>query len=1098
MKNYLLGKEHPDVTKLFLRKMKITCLMLLMSVSSIFASHVKSQVAKVNITAKNTSINSVLKEIEQQTDYLFVYNKKEVDLDRKIDVTAQNLTVAELLSGIFEHTNVIYAKEGDNIMLIYKDISNQELTVKGKITDTEGTPLPGVNIVEKGTTNGAVTDLDGNYSIAVSSSEAILSFSFVGYLTEEVEVAGQTQIDLTLVEDILTLDEVVVIGYGTMKKSDLTGSITSISSEDLVAFPSVGIDQAMQGRATGVQITSLNGEPGAGVRIRIRGGTSINASSDPLYVVDGFAGGIAPPPEDIASIEILKDASATAIYGSRGANGVILITTKSGKKGETVFEFNSSYSFEKIEKKLDLLNATEFAEFYNEVIANSGSSNIPFPNPASYGVGTDWQDVIYRNGNLQNYQLSASGGKENIKYYTSINYYNQEGIVINSDYKRFSGLTNLEINTKKNLKFGTRMFFRRSVESGIKTQEKANSTGVISAILNTEPTLGIYEEDGSYAISKIGDAKDNPYAVVKEYVDEPTNDLFQGSGYGEWTITDGLVFKSTFGVNIRNYRTGNYIPTTLTAGENVGGDADISSNKITSILNENYLSYNKTINDIHKLNLMAGYSYQSYRNESWIASNRGFITDTYLYWNLDGGTDYQNANSNLTEWEMLSYYGRANYNFNDKYLLTFTGRYDGSSRFGLNNKWAFFPSGAFAWNISQEPFLQSVEDISHLKLRVSYGITGNTDIGIYKSLANFSSTSAIHNDTPVNAVIPSTVANNNLSWESTKQTDIGLDFGLWKERVIITADYYSMITDDLLYELPLPEYSGYTTSLRNIGSVENNGFELGLSTVNVQNESFNWTSDFNISSNRNKVSSLPGGEFTYRRAPGHFNADDDHILTEGSPVGAFYGRIYEGVNKADGSPVYKDIAGRDADNNLIMEPDGVVNNDDRTIIGDPNPDFIFGLTNTFKYKNFDLNIFFQGVVGNDIYNFTRMEIESVNGMNNQLATVLNRWTPSNTDTDIPVASNSYGYRSSSRWVEDGTYIRLKNLSLGYNINKTLLNGTGIDKVRLYVSGQNLFTTTDYQGYNPDVSYRDDNYSLGSDYCLYPNTRRVTFGVNLVF
>ncbi len=741
----------------------------------------------------------------------------------------------------------------------------------------------------------------------------------------------------------------------------------------------------------------------------------------------------------------------------------------------------------------------EFAEFMNEVYANSGSSVVPYPNPLNYGEGTDWQDVIYRKGSLQNHQLSASGGKDNFKFYTSINYYDQDGIVINSDYKRYSGLANFDFKAGKNIKAGTSISLKRSEKNGIRSQEGSggtSGTGVISGALIMEPTIGIYKEDGSYALSTVGDPNDNPYAVAVENVNESVYDLYQGSGYVDWTILEGLIFKSTFGMRIDNNRTGSYAPTTVNKGLNVGGDADITANKRTSILNENYLSYNKTIAEIHRLNVMAGYSFQSYRNEFWIASNNKFITDSYLYWNLDGGADYQQPSSGLTEWDMLSYYGRANYNLEDKYLLTFTGRYDGSSKFGTNNKWAFFPSGAFAWNVKQEPFLQSLETLSHLKFRVSYGVTGNSEIGIYRSLANFSSTNAVINETPVNAVIPSTVANANLSWESTKQTDIGLDFGFWKNRVIVTVDYYYKKTEDLLYDVPLPEYSGYGTSLRNIGSVENKGTEFGVNTVNLKGV-LNWTSDFNISFNRNKVLSLPRGELIYKRRPGHLIGDDTNILAEGIPVGSFYGYIYDGVN-ADGSPVYRDIGSRDAENNLIMEPDGVINGDDRTIIGNPHPDFIFGFNNNFKYKNFDLNIFIQGVDGNDMLNFSRMELEWVNGKGNQMATVLNRWTPTNTDTDIPKPSGSYSSISSTRWIEDGSYVRLKNLSLGYNVPEKLLKKTSIKKLRIYVSGQNLWTITNYTGYNPDVSYRDSNISLGLDYGSYPNTRSITFGLNLSF
>ena len=1087
----------------------MTIFLIMLGLMQSLAGSSYSQNARLDLKM-NASLEAILGTIEDQTDFHFFYRSEEIDTKQKLDVDIRNSTVFEILDNMLPKANLSYqvfdkyiaiSPSGDHSAAVSGPSGGQQQKVTGKVTDPSGAPLPGVTVIVKGTTLGAVTDVNGHYMLANIKGDAILVFSFVGMRTLEAAVDNRMILDVVLEEESIGIEEVVAVGYGTMRKSDLTGSITSVSSEELAAFPSLGITQAIQGRASGVQITVKNGEPGADTRVRVRGGTSLNAGSDPLYVVDGFAGGAVPPPEDIESIEILKDASATAIYGSRGANGVILITTKSGKKGDTMIEFHSSYSFDQISKKIDVLNAAEFAEYINEVYANSGNPTIPYPNPQSYGEGTDWQDQVFRQGNLQNYKLSASGGKENLKFYTSVNYYDQKGIVLNSDYKRYSGMSNLDFEAGKKLKIGTKMFFQRTSQNGVKSQESSGgstNTGVVSGSLIFEPVAGIYQEDGSYTISAIGDPKDNPYAVATEYVNEAVNDQFQGNGYVDWSILKGLAFKTTFGVKINNHRTGTYSPTTLIAGSNVGGDADINAVKRTSILSENYLSYQKDFGSDHRINLMAGYSYQSYRDESWRASNNEFITDSYLYWNLDAGADYQQATSDLTEWEMLSYYGRANYNYKDKYLLTFTGRYDGSSRFGENNKWAFFPSGAFAWNVKQEPFLESFDQLSHLKLRTSYGVTGNTEIGIYQSLANFAATSAVINEETVNAVRPSTVANSDLSWESTKQTDIGLDFGFWDERVIFTADYYYKKTEDLLYEVPLPEYSGYGGSLRNIGSMENRGFELGLSTVNIEKNAFQWTSDFNISFNQNNVLSLPRGDEIYSRRPGHIIGDATHILREGSPAGSFYGYIYDGVNKEDGSPVYRDIAGRDGDNNLVNEPDGKVDSDDRTIIGNPHPDFIFGLNNSLKYKNFDLNFFFQGVVGNDMLNFTRMELEWVNGKGNQMTTVLNRWTPTNTDTDIPKASGTYSSITSTRWVEDGSYIRLRNISLGYNMPAEIIKKAGIEQLRLYVSAQNLWTITRYTGYNPDVSYRDSNTSLGLDYGSYPSTRSVTFGVNLAF
>lgn len=1088
--------------------MKLIFLFLLLSSNLVWAGQTYAQITSLNLDLNNVTLEEVFDAIRKQSEFEFFYNNDQVNTSVRVNVKAKNADIyavlEQALPGIYEY------KINDRYILVNKrkdaapGVMPQPLQTKkaitGKITDVQGEPVIGVNIVEEGTTNGTVTDIDGNFSLTVEEG-TILHISYIGYLAQKINTAGRTVFNIVLQEDTKALEEVVVIGYGAVRKSDLTGSVTSISADKLAAFPASGITQAMQGRAPGIQVTTLNGEPGAGTRVNIRGGTSLNAGNSPLYVVDGFAGGSIPPPEDIASIEILKDASATAIYGSRGANGVVLITTKSGQGREIKVEVNSSYSSTNVSKKIDVLNAAEFGTFMNEIYANSGSSVVPFPNPQNLGEGTNWQDLIFRTGELQNHQISISGGQDKIKFYNSFSYYGNDGVVINSNFKRYSGYSNLDYEIGKRFKVGTRMFFQRSVKDGVKTQEGSGgttNTGVIAGALNFEPTAGIYKEDGTtYTIATIGDPRDNPYAVAMEYLDENILDQYQGNAYADVTILDGLTFRSTFGAQVLNSRSGTYIPTTLNQGKNVGGSAQIDAYKRITLLSENYFSYSKVFNDVHRFNAMAGYSYQNWRNETWSVRNHGFPVDSYLFWNLGAGSNPQVPSSGLTEWVISSFYGRLNYNFNDRYLFTFTGRYDGSSRMGKDRKWAFFPSGAFAWNMKQEQFMEHVDFLSQLKFRVSYGVTGNTDIGIYQSLANLQATSAVMDDNLVNAVRPSTVENAKLSWEETKQTDIGLDVGFLNGRISLTADYYIKETENLLYALPLPQYSGYSTSLQNIGSLENRGWEFGLNTVNFEGN-FDWTTDFNIAFNRNKVTSLPAGQSIYSRRPGHIIGDDTHILTEGSPAGSFYGYIYDGVNRENGSPVYRDIAGRDANNNLVMEPDGKVDANDRTIIGNPHPDFIWGFNNTFSYKGFDLNIFFQGVVGNDMLNFTRMELEWVSGKTNQMKSVLNRWTPDNRDTDIPVASNTYSSIASSRWIEKGTYLRLKNVSLGYNIQAKALTNIGIDRLRIYLSGQNLWTLTDYTGYDPDVNYRDGNTSLGLDYGSYPGTRSFTLGFNLIF
>lgn len=993
---------------------------------------------------------------------------------------------------------------------IHKSISKQS-TVNGRVTDG-GSPVQGVSVTVKGVAgSGTTTNANGEFSVQVDNQNATLVFTMVGFTTQEVPLRGQSNVNVSLVSTDTNIEQVVVIGYGTQKKSDLTGSVSSVGSEKINAFPLAGTAQALQGRAPGVSVSSINGEPGRAPRVRVRGGTSINASSDPLYVVDGFPGSTPPAPEDVESIEILKDASATAIYGSRGANGVIMITTKKGKIGKPMVEFNNSIATQQVGKRLDLLNASEFGAYINDVYVNGGNNNIPFPNPESLGEGTDWQDLVFRNGNLLSNQLSVSGGSDNIRYYTAVNHYGQKGTVIESDYRRFSGTSNLDMKVNDRIKIGTRLLFNRSILNGVRTQESSSGTtaaGVISGALRFEPTQGIFDDAGNYTLKKFGDPHDNPVAAARERANEVKTDLFQGNGYLELTLLKDLIFRSTVGLQVSNQRTGNYVSKRLVEGRNFGGIGSIAAHKNTNVISENYLNYNLKINEANNLDAMVGYSYQSSRNESWQANNRNFISDSFSYWNLGAGSNYQNASSNLEDWIMSSFYGRINYNLLGRYLFTATGRYDGSSRFGENNKWAFFPSAAFAWNVSQEPFMESVEAISNLKIRTSYGETGNSEIGSYQSLARYSATLATMGGVPVNAVRPTNVANPNLTWETTKQTDAGIDIGFLNNKINLTVDYYYKKTIDLLYSAPLPIYSGYTGSLQNVGSVENKGWEFALGTTNIDRE-LKWNTDFNITFNRNKILQLPGGDIRYNTIPGHMLSTDSQILREGEVVGAFYGWVFDGVyqqgddfspqpSKKPGDVKYQDIFGRDASNNLVVGADGKINADDRTIIGNPHPDFIFGFNNDFKYKNFDLNIFFQGSYGNDMLNITRMELDWMAGKGNATKDALNRWTPTNTNTDVPRASASNNPEVSSRWVEDGSYLRLKNLALGYNVPKTAIGKIGIDQLRLFASAQNIWTWTNYSGFDPEVSFQDSNRNIGLDYMGYPNIKSFTFGINARF
>lgn len=1079
--------------------------------------------SKLSIKAHQKEIKKVLSEIERKTQVRFTYSSAIVNVNRQISLEFKDENLSEVLEAIFD-PDISYEVRGNRIILKPGNNTASRLEkaaadlpeayfavqVSGRILDENGSPLPGANILEKGTTNGTTSDAEGAYTLSVMGENSVLIFSFIGYTSQEVVVGNKTEINVTLQPDLRTLNEVVVVGYGTIKKSDLTGSVSSVKGEELTAYPAIDAMQALQGRAAGVNITANNGAPGSPLKVRIRGGTSINASSDPIFVVDGFVGGAMPPPEDIESIEVLKDASATAIYGSRGANGVIMVTTKRGKPGKTKIDFNSSYSSQTEINRLDLLNAEQFTDYISEAR----------PGFVSAGANTDWQDQIFRTGAIQNYQLSLSGGNESVSYYLSGSYFDQQGVIINSEFDRFSVTSNINVKASDKFNFGLNLFARRNSSHGVRTQEGSGglTPGVVASAFKFEPDQGIYKPDGTYTTARLNDPHDNPYAVATELKNESLTDRFQGSVFGEYSLLKDLKFRTTFGATTNNGRVGQHSPTTLSEGRSVGGSASVNGYKSTLLLNENYLTYNKSFGEKHNLTAMAGYSFQSSSSESWGGRGQNFLTDAFSFWGLGSSSVWQAPNSNLTEWQISSYYGRLNYSFSDRYMFTVNARYDGSSNFSRNNKWAFFPSGAFAWNMKNESFMSGVDAVSFWKWRVSYGLTGNQAIGPYQTLARFSTVFAVIDGQTVNAVRPTTVANNDLTWETTAQLNVGTDIGFFNDRINLTAEYYRMVTSDLLFNVQLPQYSGYTSQLKNIGEVENKGIELTLSSRNID-RALKWDMDVNFSANRNKVLSLPGGnDIQYGSGPGHLvGLGNTQVLREGYPVGSFFGWIYDGVyqegddfipgggfEQSAGGEKFRDIDGiRDAEGNLTGQPDGMLNANDMTIIGNPNPDFIWGWNNDLKIGNFDLNIFFQGSQGNDILSYTLLELNLLSGINNATTEALNRWTPTNTDTDVPKATTGRTRRVSTRWIYDGSFVRLKNLALGYTLPASLLERMKISKFRVYVSAQNILTLTDYEGYDPEVNYRSEggtngNRNLGLDYGSYPNAKSYTVGLNIGF
>ncbi|MBC6989648.1 MULTISPECIES: SusC/RagA family TonB-linked outer membrane protein [Hymenobacter] len=1001
----------------------------------------------------------------------------------------------------------------------------QTRQVTGRVfSGTDKSPLPGVSVVLKGTTTATATDNDGKFTLAVpASGDGVLVFSSIGYDATEARLGSGSTVDVTLKEKTTALNDVVVVGYGTQRKRDVTGSVASVTAEQVAETPIARADQILQGRVSGVQVTQTNSEPGGNVSIRIRGTNSINSGNEPLFVVDGFPGAgdlNSINPSDIESIEVLKDASATAIYGSRGANGVVIITTKKGKAGKNTISFEAYTGISNVRKKYDLMNAPQFASYLNDVqtlnnLENKTTTALPYTQQqiAAMDKGTDWQDAIFRQGRMSNYQLGFNGGNEDTRYNLSFNYFDQQGIILNSGFQRGSVRLNLDkkVSNKINVTFSSQISRTLQKITSVNTNGGSNG-GVVLDALRFSPIQPVKDANGDYTFQNqplpAVEIAGNPVAYAKGSRDNLTTLRGLLNLAGEYQIIEGLKLRIAAGADLFNNQRNQYIPSTVYVGQNTNGSATKASVNNYSWLNENTLTYDRKLNENNALNVVAGLTFQQFVNENYSASANNFFTNALGSDNIGIGANVLTPVSGKNANTLASYFGRVNYRLFERYLFTFTMRADGSSRFGPNNKWGYFPSAAFAYRVIDEPFMQGITSISDLKLRASYGITGNQEIGSYQSLGRYGLNAYTSGTTRLVGLSASNIPNPDLSWESTAASDFGVDIAFLKNRISVTADYYFKKTKDLLLQVSVPQTSGFSNILQNAGSVQNKGFEFSLNTVNFDSKKFSWNTNLNFSLNRNKVLDLNGefqrfvGQSSTSIFPGATGATS--VLRVGEPIGSFFGYQFLGIWQTPeeitasgitnvvrpGDPRYADLNG-----------DKKIDANDRTIIGRAQPKFIYGITNGFNFGPVGLNIFIQGVQGSDVLNLNRYELESGFTTTNKLATVVNRWTGPGTSNTIPKA-NSVVRRNTgitSDIVENGSFVRLKTATISFKLPlPETVTGT-VKSASIYVTGQNLITITKYSGYDPEVnSFGNSGLSLNTDYNAFPSTRTFIAGVKIGF
>ncbi|MGV8095808.1 MAG: SusC/RagA family TonB-linked outer membrane protein [Mangrovibacterium sp.] len=1112
--------------------MRLSIFILLFSAFSVVASESYSQVAKLSMLMKNESIENVLKRIEDQSEYRFFYSGK-IDTEKRVSVDLSNSGIREILNEILAGTNIDYRIVGRQVALFNKSEENshfspvQSRTIEGKVTTEAGEPIPGATVAVKGKTVGTVTDVDGHFSLLLPDDARTIVISFIGYENQEIIVGTNLYLKVTLKEQTFGVDEVVVIGYGSMAKRDITGAIISVSGEDLGTNPASNINTALQGKIPGMEIVSSSGEPGAGVSIKIRGASSINGSSEPLYIVDGVpieGGNISSidgdatfssianiNPNDIESVEVLKDAASAAIYGSRAANGVIIITTKGGNKFESVkptIAFSHTSSLVSISRKLDVMNSEQFRTAYIEARNNNGQlAEQPWvvnPHHPYYNQTTDWQDVIFRTAFQTKSDITIQGSSDSFSYGISMGYKNLQPVVIHTDYQQINLRTNFSYKLSKVISGGTKISYSDIDYTRILSSSSNNYSALRAALL-TNPAFAPYDPLTGELTDWLGQKEmRNPLAVAKKVPISFIQNQIILNQFLQANFSKNLTLRVSVSANIGKVKQTSFQPKEFDSATPARDFGKFYQTDSRDFINENTLTYSRKFHK-HKIGIVLGQSLQTDNDERIDLQGQGYIDSKITP--IQSAAKFTQISRTESERAMLSFFGRANYDYNGRYLASFTFRRDGSSRFGSSNRFGNFPSVSLGWRFTDEPFLAALQKVLYDgKLRASAGVTGNQTISNYAWMGGYAAASSRYDGNVI--IHHNDMTNTNLGWETTIQYNAGLDLNLFQNRIVFTADAYIKKSKDLLFDFPVGYYTGFTSIATNFGSVENRGLEFLIETINLKKK-LNWKTSFNISLNRNKITKLPNNEdiiignfslgrigepmgiFYAHRALGVYARDEDNVYVAPDGTigqyrkGASTGEIFKG-----GDMIWDDIDGN-----------GVIDDNDRVIIGNPNPKFIGGMNNSFRYKTFSLNFLLQWSYGNKVMNELRRTRNQMTFTGSLGQDALTRWRKQGDITDFPMiryGDSMENFRASSFNMEDASFLRLKEVALSWSVPKKYLKRLFINDINVFISGNNLLTWSKYSGYDPEVNSSTNPFIQGVDSGSFPKSRSYNMGLTVRF